>query len=152
MANQTESTTKPLSEAIPLGILGVLITLENLLVCFLVYRFRKLRTFTNGFIVSLALSDILFGAVLIPVNIADQSNPANGYLVSLILFANVTNLFAVTLDRYLAVMNSLRYSYTMLKVSLQQQIATLPPENFPIKMQSDGNGVIHLDGQGSMNY
>lgn len=115
MANQTASSTKPLSEAIPLGILGVLITLENLLVCFLVYRFRKLRTFTNGFVVSLAFSDVLFGAVLIPVSIADIYNPANGYLVSFILFANVTNLFAVTLDRYLAVMNSLRYSYTMTK-------------------------------------
>jgi len=116
MTNQTATSTKPLgSEAIPLGILGVLITLENLLVCFLVYRFRKLRTFTNGFVVSLALSDVLFGAVLIPVNISDQNNPANGYLISFILFANVTNLFAVTLDRYLAVMNSLRYSYTMTK-------------------------------------
>ena len=115
MANQTATSTKPLSEAIPLGILGVLITLENLLVCFLVYRFRKLRTFTNGFVVSLALSDVLFGAVLIPVDITDQNNPVNGYLISFILFANVTNLFAVTLDRYLAVMNSLRYSYTMTK-------------------------------------
>lgn len=115
MANQTATSTKPLSEAIPLGILGVLITLENLLVCFLVYRFRKLRTFTNGFVVSLALSDVLFGAVLIPVNITDEKNPVNAYLISFILFANVTNLFAVTLDRYLAVMNSLRYSYTMTK-------------------------------------
>lgn len=136
MANQTESTTKPLSEAIPLGILGVLITLENLLVCFLVYRFRKLQTFTNGFIVSLALSDILFGVVLIPVNIADQSNPANGYLVSLILFANVTNLFAVTLDRYLAVMNALRYSYTMtrhfVKILLTAWILPIPLSLLPL--------------------
>lgn len=115
MANNTESSSAPLSQHIPLGILGVLITLENLLVCFLVYRFRKLRTFTNGFVVSLALSDVLFGAVLIPVNISDEHNPVNGYLISFILFANVTNLFAVTLDRYLAVMNSLRYSYTMTK-------------------------------------
>lgn len=118
MANQTAPlapSTKPLSEAIPLGILGVLITVENLLVCFLVYRFRKLRTFMNGFVVSLALSDVLFGAVLLPVSIADQFNPVNGYLISFILFANVTNLFAVTLDRYLAVMNALRYSYTMTK-------------------------------------
>ena len=115
MANQTVSSTKPLSQAIPLGILGVLITLENLLVCFLVYRFRKLRTFTNGFVVSLALSDVLFGGVLIPVSITKPANPVNGFLISFILFANVTNLFAVTLDRYMAVMNSLRYSYTMTK-------------------------------------
>lgn len=116
MANQTSPpSSKPLREAIPLGILAVFIVLENFLVCFLVYRFRKLRTFTNGFVVSLALSDILFGAVLIPVNISDQFNPVNDYLISFILFANVTNLFAVTLDRYLAVMNSLRYSYNMTK-------------------------------------
>ncbi|XP_078365474.1 octopamine receptor beta-2R-like [Oculina patagonica] len=124
MANHTATPTKPLSEAIPLGILGVLITLENLLVCFLVYRFRKLRTFTNGFVVSLALSDVLFGAVLIPVSITDQFNPVNAYLISFILFANVTNLFAVTLDRYLAVMNSLRYSYTMTKYFVKILLAT----------------------------
>ena len=115
MANHTEPSSIPLSKAISLGILGVMITLENLLVCFLVYRFLKLRTFTNGFVVSLALSDVLFGAVLIPVYIKDPHSPINGYFISFILFANVTSLFAVTLDRYLAVMNSLRYSYTMTK-------------------------------------
>lgn len=142
MANQTEtSSPKPLSEAIPLGILGVLITLENLLVCFLVYRFRKLRTFTNGFVVSLALSDVLFGAVLIPVNISDQSNPVNGYLISFILFANVTNLFAVTLDRYLAVMNSLRYSYNMtkhfVKILVMAWILPVPLSLLPLLWQKN---------------
>ncbi|XP_068713862.1 octopamine receptor beta-2R-like [Montipora foliosa] len=115
MDDQGLPPSKPLGEVIPLGVLGALITLENLLVCFLVYRFRNLRTFNNGFVVSLAVSDILFGGLLIPVNITDQWNPINGYLISFILFENVTSLFAVTLDRYLAVMYSLSYAYFMTK-------------------------------------
>ena len=105
----------PVGEAVPLGILGLFITAENVLVCFLVYRYRFLRTFTNGFVVSLALSDLLFGCVLLPMNIVDTSNPANLYLVSVILFANVTNLLAVTWDRYLAIMHPLMYTYKMNK-------------------------------------
>ncbi|XP_068759758.1 octopamine receptor beta-2R-like [Montipora capricornis] len=115
MADQDLQPSKPLSEAIPLGVLGALITLENLLVCFLVYRFRNLQTFNNGFVVSLAVSDILFGGLLIPVNITDQKNPVNEYLIYFILVENVTSLLAVTFDRFLAVMYSLSYTYFMTK-------------------------------------
>ncbi|XP_032218558.1 histamine H2 receptor [Nematostella vectensis] len=104
-----------LHDAIPLGILGFIITLESIVVCYMVYRYRILRTFTNGFVVSLALSDILFGAVLLPVNINDQTSIYVGYLMSIILMANVTNMFAVTLDRYLAVMKPLIYHVKMSK-------------------------------------
>lgn len=115
---------KPLSQAIPLGVLGALITVENMLVCYLVYRYKILRTFTNGFVVSLALSDVLFGCLLLPMNIADEEHPANLYLVCIILFANVTNLLAVTLDRYLAILHPLVYTYKMTKYFVRILIVT----------------------------
>lgn len=98
-----------------LGVLGVIITIESLIVCYMVYRYRILRTYTNGFVVSLCLSDILFGAVLLPVMINNPMSLETAYLVAGILMANVTNMFAVTLDRFLAVMKPLIYHVTMSK-------------------------------------
>lgn len=98
-----------------LGVLGVVITIESLVVCYMVYRYRILRTYTNGFVVSLCLSDILFGAVLLPVMIHNLYSLETGYLIAGILIANVTNMFAVTLDRFLAVMKPLIYHVTMSK-------------------------------------
>lgn len=104
-----------IGNSIALGTLGFIITVESLVVCFMVYRYRTLRTFNNGFVVSLVLSDILFGAVLLPVIIHDAASLAAGFLVAVILMANVTNMFAVTLDRFLAVMKPLIYHVTMAK-------------------------------------
>lgn len=104
-----------IGNSIALGTLGFIITVESLVVCFMVYRYRTLRTFNNGFVVSLVLSDILFGAVLLPVIIYDANSLAAGFLVAVILMANVTNMFAVTLDRFLAVMKPLIYHVTMAK-------------------------------------
>ena len=104
-----------IGNSIALGIFGFIITVESLVVCYMVYRYRILRTFNNGFVVSLVLSDILFGAVLLPVMIYDEYSPVSGYLVAVILMANVTNMFAVTLDRFLAVMKPLLYHVTMSK-------------------------------------
>lgn len=98
-----------------LGVLGFVITVESLVVCYMVYRYRILRTYTNGFVVSLCLSDILFGAVLLPVMIHNPASLETGFLIACILMANVTNMFSVTLDRFLAVMKPLIYHVTMSK-------------------------------------
>ena len=136
---------KPLSQAIPLGVLGALITVENMLVCYLVYRYKILRTFTNGFVVSLALSDVLFGCLLLPMNIADEKHPANLYLVCIILFANVTNLLAVTLDRYLAILHPLVYTYKMTKYFVRILIVTwaipVPVALLPLAWKNDDKRV-----------
>jgi hypothetical protein len=94
---------------IPSGVLGALIAIENIIVCYIVYRFRDLRTWTNGFIASLAVSDILFGVILVPFHIIDETSPANGYLIAIVLLVNIANLLSTTFDRYLAVLKPFLY-------------------------------------------
>ncbi|KAK3718075.1 hypothetical protein QZH41_005472 [Actinostola sp. cb2023] len=100
---------------LPLGILGFLITLETLLVCFLVARVKSLRTFTNGFVVSLAVADLLYGAVVIPMYIGNGPRMALSYMVTIVLLANISTLLSVTFDRYLIVLHPLVYKPLMEK-------------------------------------
>ena len=92
-----------------LFVMSVFIVLTNGCVCVLVYRRRALRSFTNRFVVSLAVADILTGAVLLPLFVAVPSFKGNGYFYCIILLAGVCNVCAVTYDRYIAVAISLRY-------------------------------------------
>lgn len=96
-----------------LGILGTLIALENIVVCILVIRFKSLRTYTNGFIVSLAVADILYGALIIPLFLANASEVVNSYILSMVLLANITTLMSVTFDRYLIVLHPFVYETFM---------------------------------------
>ena len=106
----------PRAARIVIGVLAVVILVEDIFVCLIVWRHRHLRTYTNWFVVSLAFSDALFAAVIVPTNfLAPDEYVLNGYFVSIILLVNIGNLFAVTLDRYLAVIKPLMYSYTMTK-------------------------------------
>ena len=92
---------------IPLAVLAFLILLANSLVCVVVYRTRSLRTYTNGFVVSLAVSDILTGGVFFPCYFARAS--FIGYVVSIVLLSGVMSVCLVTFDRYIAVLYPLRY-------------------------------------------
>ncbi|XP_078357110.1 adenosine receptor A2b-like [Oculina patagonica] len=94
---------------VSLSILSVLIVVSNFCVCFLVYLKKALRTNTNWLMVSLAVSDILTGGVLLPVYLVKPTSIVTGYLVSIILLSGVANLCAVTYDRYVAVMKPLEY-------------------------------------------
>lgn len=131
---------------VTLTIIGAIITIENLLVCFVVFRYRNLRTFTNGFIVSLAFSDALFGGVLLPLELADKGS-AKEYIKSIILQANVFNLLAVTFDRYLAVLVPLRYLEIMdkhfLKLPLAAWITPVLISLIPISWKNDFHSVAH---------
>ena len=81
------------------------------MVCSLVYKFQSMRTYTNGFVVSLAVSDILAGGLLFPLKIANAYPSIVEYLISAVLISGVGNLCGVTVDRYIAVTRPLRYSY-----------------------------------------
>lgn len=100
---------QPSEVAIPLGCLSLFIVVANSCVCLLVYLHRKLRSYTNGFVVSLAVSDILTGALLLPLYITAPTLPVTGYVVGAILLTGVANVCAVTLDRYLAIMKPFTY-------------------------------------------
>ncbi|XP_078356386.1 adenosine receptor A2b-like [Oculina patagonica] len=94
-----------------LGVLAVLIVVSNVSVCALVCFNKTLRTCTNWLIVSLAVSDILTGGVLLPLQLIDFSVDVKSYLTAIILLSGVANICAVTYDRYVAIMKPLHYPY-----------------------------------------
>ena len=96
---------------VSLSILSFLIVVSNFCVCLLVYLKKALRTNTNWLMVSLAVSDILTGGVLLPVYLILPNSVVTSYLVCMILLSGVANLCAVTYDRYIAIMKPLEYPY-----------------------------------------
>lgn len=110
--------------AVVLVFLGVLIALENLLVIALVARYKSLRTYTNGFIVSLAVADCLYGCLIIPLHVGQASSVVNSYMLAIVLLANITTLMAVTLDRYLVVLHPLTYQPFMQRFFIKIIIAS----------------------------
>ena len=101
---------------VSLSILSVFIVVSNFCVCLLVYLKKALRTNTNWLMVSLAVSDILTGGILLPVYLIEPNSVVTGYLVCLILLWGVANLCAVTYDRYIAIIKPLEYPYRAPKI------------------------------------
>ena len=101
---------------VSLSILSVLVVVMNVFVCCLVCINKALRTYTNGFIMSLALSDILTGGVLFPMVLSKPSSLATGYLICMILLSSSCNLSSVTYARYVAIMKPLRSRYLVPKM------------------------------------
>ena len=111
---EEEEDEIPQEAKIAIAVVAFIILMENLLICFVIYRHHYLRTFTNFFVASLALSDILFATVMVPANfLAPNEDVLNGFLISIILLVNIGNICAVTLDRYVAVLKPLVYTYIM---------------------------------------
>lgn len=92
-------------------ILSVLVVLVNVTICLLVVANKSLRTYTNGFLVSLAVSDILLGGVLFPVILTIPESNASGYIISVILLSGVANHCCITFDRFIAVCYPFSYSF-----------------------------------------
>lgn len=91
--------------------LGILSAALNLLVCYAVYKIKKLRTVTNCFVVSLSAADLLVAMVFTPMHIIGQyaKTVVNGYLIAFILLASIFNLAAVTFERYIALTRPFQY-------------------------------------------
>lgn len=106
----------PTSFSIALGCMCVFIVVPNSCVCLLVYMHRSLRSYTNAIVVSLAVSDVLTGAVMLPMYITvPEFADALRYIVCVIMLAGVANVCAVTLDRYLAIKRPFDYLAIMHK-------------------------------------
>lgn len=91
-------------------IMAVVIFLENAAVCLLFAIKKKLQTTTNIFVVSLAISDLLVGALFVPVYLnTSVGNQANLYIVTFLLFSSLFNVCGVTYERYHAILQPLTY-------------------------------------------
>ena len=108
-------------------ILTALVIGGNGIVIYLIVTRRKLRTTINVFVASLAAADFGLGATYMPLAAAcDLDMSCGGGLVrhSLVIFfiySSMFNLCALTMDRYTAIVNPLRY----VKFSSRQRIRLL---------------------------
>uniref|UniRef100_A0A667XVJ9 Trace amine associated receptor 1 n=1 Tax=Myripristis murdjan TaxID=586833 RepID=A0A667XVJ9_9TELE len=102
-----------------LGSLSVLTFCGNLLIIISIIYFKQLHTPTNYLILSLAMSDLLVGALVLPFIIA-LSVDSCSYLADLICkmgrsldvflgTSSILNLSFISIDRYVAVCHPLRY-------------------------------------------
>ena len=115
---------RPLWALIPGWILAVGIVIGNGLAIFLITTKPILRTTTNWFVLSLAVADFGVGAVYYPrlslCSIRDETCVNEAVKIAFsngdsFVLASVTNLCALTLDRYLAIVHPLRYATFMTK-------------------------------------
>lgn len=103
---------------VPLGILSMLVLIANVFVLYLVFTNRNMRTPTNSFVVSLAISDICTGLVIFfQYLIGFQNNVIINVVYAVVLICGAANLTAVTADRYVAVTMPFSYHGLMTKYS-----------------------------------
>ena len=112
--------------------LSILTMTGNGFIIFLVCTRRRLRTKTNAFIFSLAVADFCAGlSAFPPLFLCDtitgcdpKAFLASGvdYLRWLFMYASVTNLCCLVLDRYVAVVKPLRYLTFMTRRRVSQMI------------------------------
>ncbi|EDO31454.1 predicted protein [Nematostella vectensis] len=106
----------PIEIAVPLGIFSFLVIIENSVVLYLVLANRHMRTYTNGFVVSLASSDILTGLVIFCQYLIGFQNAAViNVAYAVVLISGAANITSVTLDRYLAITKPFKYTDLMRK-------------------------------------
>ena len=92
------------------GVLSVLVIIINSFVCLLVFTNTRLRTYTNCFVVSLAASDFITGITHFCIYLLQlKMRIFFNITYALSCFGGITTLCGVTWDRYVAVMNPLKY-------------------------------------------
>lgn len=115
----------------------------NTLVCIASVKFSYLQSFSEQFIVSLALSDIMVAATVLPFDIIYWITfprwPLGGYVCNLwnalfflFLTASVLNLTSISIDRFLAVVYPLRYNTWMTPNLAKIMITTVWAYSFGI--------------------
>ncbi|KAM8749954.1 trace amine-associated receptor 4-like [Acanthopagrus schlegelii] len=112
-----------------LSCITLLTVVLNLLVIISIYHFRQLHTPTNFLLLSLAVSDFLVGSLLMPVEIlltetcwmlGDLMCALYFLLPVIIVAASVGNMVLISVDRYVAICDPLRYT-----VKVTQRLAII---------------------------
>ena len=129
-------------------ILSVIVVAANVTICLLVVANKSLQTYTNGFLVSLAVSDILLGALLFPVFLTIPESATSGYIiVSVILLSGVTSHCCITFDRLIAIRHPFSYSYLIqkyfTKVLLTAWVVAVVFSLIPLCWKADSRLLIH---------
>ncbi|XP_016420791.1 histamine H2 receptor-like [Sinocyclocheilus rhinocerous] len=127
--------TSQIALAVTLSVLILLTVSGNILVCLAVYATRRLRNVTNCYIVSLAITDSLLSALVLPFSTLYQVTgdwPLGAHFCNIYISldvmlctASILNLFAISLDRYFAVTAPLRYPMLVLPWRVGAVLATI---------------------------
>lgn len=127
--------TSQIALTVTLSLLILLTVSGNILVCLAVCSTRRLRNVTNCFIVSLAVTDFLLGALVLPFSTLYQVTgdwPLGAHFCNIYISldvmlctASILNLFAISLDRYFAVTDPLRYPMLLLPWHVGAILATI---------------------------
>ena len=99
--------------------LSIVTATGNGFVVFLIAKNRQLHSSANWFVLSLAVADLMVGVVVFPsgyfcLNNSNACNP-NVYIAFFWLFlhSSVTNVCALTWDRYIAIVHPFKYNTSM---------------------------------------
>lgn len=129
---------------------SVFIVAANAIVCTFVLTNVRLRTYTNGFLVSLAVSDILTGGLFFPVHLSGPDSAVasvEDYLIAFVLLSGIGNICLVTWDRYIAVAKPFDYKKILkshfTKLIIVTWAAALVISLLPLTWQTDSDVIIH---------
>lgn len=109
--------------ALTLVVVVILTVIGNTLVVLSVAIYKRMRTFTNVFLVSLATADFLVGVLIMPIALVDLMQNHHwtfGRIVCklwttadvFLCTASILNLCVISLDRYFAITSPLIYTRT----------------------------------------
>ena len=96
-------------------ILCIIAVVENIVVCWLICRYRCLKTATNVFIFSLCITNILCSGILLPLHCFAEHSPLYPFLKLYIILSYICNLSAVTAERFISISRPLRYYHLVTK-------------------------------------
>lgn len=115
----------------------ILLTISgNVMVCLAVCRSRRLRRVANGFVVSLAVTDLLLGLLVLPFSATVELRSGNwslgGALCNiyismdvLLCTSSILTMLAISVDRYLAISAPLTYPQRVTRVRVAMVLISI---------------------------
>ncbi|XP_048581476.1 histamine H2 receptor isoform X1 [Nematostella vectensis] len=114
------------------AIITLLTIVGNAVVILLILCCPRLRITPNVFICTLAIADILVGIVITPSEFACAfvypgacEGPKQHLTYDILIHLSVTNLCALTFDRYTAIVNPLRYQSHLIRKGHSRRVAVI---------------------------